>query len=136
MLNVTNQVGEDKSGWPKDNIGWPKGNTAETIAVPDLDLTGTTWESCNRPASVADTFCDASTLAAAWLIGLPRRAGRRLFAMNDAEAGWQRWQVAETIGGLGRQYRDARFAAATTDHAIGVDALREKVIRPDGGTGA
>jgi hypothetical protein len=53
-------------------------------------------------------FAAASIIA--WLIGLPRRAGRRLFAMNDAEAGWRSWQVIELTGGLARQYRDARFA--------------------------
>jgi hypothetical protein len=46
---------------------------------------------------------------AAWLAGLPRRAGRRLFAMNDLEATWRHWQVIEVADGLGRQYRDARF---------------------------
>src|ERR1700722_11575526 len=85
MLNVTNPVGKDKSRWPKDNLRCPKGNTAETIRVPDLYLASTTWGRCDRPASVADMVGGASTLAAAWLIGLPRRAGRRLFAMNDAE---------------------------------------------------
>ncbi len=135
MLNVTNPVGKDKSRWPKDNIGWPKGNTTETTIVPDLYLAATTWGRRDRPASVADTFCDASTLAAAWLIGLPRRAGRRLFAVNDAEAGWQRWQVTETLGGLGRRYRDARWDALAADPAIRRDDLGEgtdpsKTVRP------
>ena len=115
MLNVTNPVGKDKSRWPKDNLRCPKGNTAETIGVPDLYLATTTWGRCDRPASVAATFCDASALAAAWLIGLPRRAGRRLFAINDTEACWRSWLVAEPLGGLGRQYRDARFDALAAD---------------------
>ena len=115
MLNVTNPVGKDKSRWPKDNTRWPNGNTAETIDVPDLYLAATTWARCDRPTSAADAVCGVSTLAAAWLIGLPRRAGRRLFAANDAEAGWQRWHVTEALGGLGRQYRDARW------HALGAD---------------
>jgi hypothetical protein len=118
MLNVTNPVGKDKSTWPRDNIKWPKGNTAETIEAPGLYLAATTWGRCDRPASVADTVCCASTLAAAWLIGLPRRVGRRLFAMNDAEAGWQRWQVTETLGGLRRKYRDARWDALGTDPTL------------------
>ena len=109
MLNVTNPVGKDKSRQPKDNLRCPKGNTAETIDVPGLYLATTTWGRCDRPASVADTIGNASALAAAWLIGVPRRAGRQLFAINDAEAGWHRWQVTEPLGGLGRQYRDARF---------------------------
>jgi hypothetical protein len=109
MLNVTNLVGKDKSRWPKENPRWPKGNTTETIKVPDLCLGATTWGRCDSPSGVADTVRGASTLAAAWLIGLPRRAGRRLFAMNDREAGWRGWQVTELRGGLARSYRDRRF---------------------------
>jgi hypothetical protein len=135
MLNVTNPIGKDKSRWPKDNIRWPKGNTAETSAVADLHLAATTWGRCDRPASVADTLCDASTFAAAWLIGLPRRAGRRLFAMKDAEAGWQRWQVTETLGGLGRGYRDARWEALAADSTLRRDGHGEatdpsRTVRP------
>jgi hypothetical protein len=133
MLNVTNQVGKDKSRWPKDNIRSSKGNTAETTSVPDLYLAATTWRRYDCPASVAEMFCNASTLAAAWLIGLPRRAGRRLFTMNDAEAGWQRWWVRETLGGLGRHYRDARFDALRTDPAAPCDEVRENVGRADDG---
>ena len=120
MLNVTNPVGKDKSRWPKDNVTWPKGNTAETTAVPDLYVAATTWERCDRPASIADTVGSACTLATAWMIGLPRRAGRRLVAINDAEACWHAWQVTEALGGLGRRYRDARFAA---DPALRSDGL-------------
>jgi hypothetical protein len=118
MLNVTNPVGKDKSRWPKDNLRCPKGNTAETIGVPDLYLATTTWGRCDGPTSVADMVGGASTLAAAWVIGLPRRAGRRLFAMNDAEAGWRGWQVTETLGGLGRRYRDARWDALAADPTL------------------
>ena len=135
MLNVTNQAGKDKSRRPKDNIRWPKGNTAEINDVPDLYLAAATWGRCDRPASAADTFCSASTLAAAWLIGLPRRAGRRLFAINDAEAGWRRWQVIEALGGLGRQYRDARWDALAADPTLRRSDLGEgtdpaKTVRP------
>src|ERR1700728_2325597 len=62
--NVTTPVGKDKSRRSKDNIRWPKDNTAETIDVPNLYLAATTWGRCDRPASVAGTFRDASTLAA------------------------------------------------------------------------
>jgi hypothetical protein len=135
MLNVTNPVGKDKSRSPQDNIRWPKGNTAETPPVRDLYLAATTGGSYDRPASVADTFGNASALAAAWLIGLPRRAGRRLFAMNDAEAGWRRWQVTEALGGLARQYRDVRWDALAADpglrrDTIGEDADPSKTARP------
>jgi hypothetical protein len=131
MLNVTNLVGKDKSRWPKGNLRCPKGNTAETIGLPDLYLATTTWGRCDRPTSVADTVGSAATLAAAWLIGVPRRAGRRLFAMNDAEAGWHGWQVTETLGGLGRQYRDARFDALATDPALRSDELASDEPRPN-----
>jgi hypothetical protein len=46
-----------------------------------------------------------------WLADRPRRWGDRWFAMNDAEAQWQGWQMTRTHGGLGRRYRDPRFAA-------------------------
>jgi hypothetical protein len=133
MLNVTNPVGKDKSRWPKDNLRCPKGNTAETIGVSDLYLATTTWGRCDRPASIADTVGSACTLATAWLIGLPRRAGRRLFAINDAEAGWHVWQVTETLGGLGRRYRDARFAALAADPALRSSDLRPNAAWSDDG---
>jgi hypothetical protein len=64
-------------------------------------------------AIAGDAIRWAAGIVASWLAGLPRRAGRRLFAMNDREAGWRGWQVIELSGGLGRQYRDMRFIAAT-----------------------
>jgi hypothetical protein len=131
MLNVTNPVGKDKSRWPKDNLRRPKGNTAETIRVTDLYLATTTCGRCDRLASIADTVGNACTLATAWLIGLPRRAGRLLFAMNDAEAGWHAWLVAETRGGLGRRYRDARFAALAADPTLRSDDLRPNAAWPN-----
>jgi hypothetical protein len=135
MLNVTNPVGKDKSRWPKDNIRWPKGNTAETNSVPDLCVAVTTLEAYDRPASIAGTLCNASTLAAAWLVGLPRRVGRRLFAINDAEAGWRHWLVTEALGGLGRKYRDARWDALAADPTLrrgdlGMGADPSKTVRP------
>lgn len=85
MINSTNML-------TKNNPRWPARNAQETVKVPGLGR--------------------AVVLAAAWLAGLVRRAGRRLFAMNDLEARWRGWQVTELAGGLGRQYRDARFAAS------------------------
>jgi hypothetical protein len=130
MLNVTNPVDKDKSRWPKDNIRRPKGNTPETVTLPGLCLTATTWGRLDRPSSFADTVCAACTLAAAWLAGLPRRAGRMLFAVNDAEAGWRGWQVTETFGGLGRRYRDARFEALKTDPTLRRDPLDDRTGQP------
>jgi hypothetical protein len=125
MLNVTKQIGKDKSSWPNDNLRCAKGNTAETIRVADLYLATTSWGRCDRPASIAETVGNACTLATAWLIGLPRRAGRRLFAMNDVEAGWRGWRVGETWGGLSRRYRDARWDALAADPALRRDGLGE-----------
>jgi hypothetical protein len=52
-----------------------------------------------------------TAFAVAWMTDLARRLGNRLFAMNDAEAGWRGWEVTVTAGGLGRRYRDQRFNA-------------------------
>jgi hypothetical protein len=89
----------------KDNPRWANGNAMETPRVPGVAL---------RPGP-------ASAIAVAWLIGLPHRAGRRIYAANDAEARWWHWQVTERRGGLRRQYRDRRF-----------DLLQ---ISPESGTG-
>lgn len=95
MINATNTLG-------KDNPRWPVSNAPETIKVP---ATGPP----ERSPDAGDAIRRAAGIVAAWLAGLPRRAGRRLFAMNDLEARWRGWQVTETAGGLGRQYRDWRF---------------------------
>jgi hypothetical protein len=94
MINSTNVLGEH-------NPRWPGSNAPETLRVPDLRVTGA--------ANAGDAIRRAVAIVAAWLAGLPRRAGRRLFYMNDLEARWRGWQVTETSGGLGRQYRDWRF---------------------------
>ena len=104
----------------KDNPRWPIGNVPETIKVPGLSVPAPTGPAqvqrgATMPAiAVAgDAIQRALGIVAAWLAGLPRRAGRRLFAMNDREAGWRGWQVIELSGGLRRQYRDLRFLSAT-----------------------
>jgi hypothetical protein len=111
VINGTNMLG-------KYNPRWPFGNEPETIRVPDPRVPAARGPAeAQRPpampvigiAGAGGVFRRAPGLLAAWLIGLPRRAGRRLFAMNDLEAGWRGWQVIELSGGLGRQYRDRRF---------------------------
>jgi hypothetical protein len=74
----------------KGNPRWPIGNAAETKKVPAAVTTAS---------------------FAGWLADLARRLGNRLFAMNDAEAGWRDWEVTVIAGGLGRQYRDRRFCS-------------------------
>jgi hypothetical protein len=43
------------------------------------------------------------------LTSFPRRVCDQLFMINDAEAGWQGWQVFMVRGGFGRRYRDPGF---------------------------
>ncbi len=81
MINGTPVLG-------KGNPSWPIGNVTETRKVPPAGA------GASLVASLAD---------------LPRRLGDRLFASNDAEAGWRGWEVTVLAGGLGRQYRDRRF---------------------------
>jgi hypothetical protein len=50
--------------------------------------------------------------------------------MNDAEAGWRGWQVTETLGGLGRRYRDTRWDALRTDPGLRSDALGDSASPP------
>ena len=84
----------------------------------------------DRLTAFAAAVPAATAVAAAWLTGLPRRTGRRLFALNDAEAGWQGWPVTETLGGLGRQYRDLRFDALKANPALRRDPIAEYEARP------
>jgi hypothetical protein len=113
VINGTNLLG-------KDNPRWLIGNAAETIKVADAVLpvlrgpAPGTLAGIGRVSAVGDTLRIAGAIGIAWLIGLPRRLGNRLFALNDAEAGWRRWQVSELKSGLARQYRDARFATLGT----------------------
>ena len=111
MINGTNLLG-------KDNPRWPIGNAAETMKALDTVLlvsrasaVPVTAISIRSGTGVGSALRTAGPIALAWLIGLPRRLGNRLFTMNDAEAGWRGWDITELAVGLGRQYRDARFAA-------------------------
>ncbi len=113
MINGTSMLG-------KGNPRWPISNVTETTKVPrigspvpsSLALPGTGLQ--QRPAveaAVAVRSVTASVIA--WLGELPRRLGKRLFAMNDAEAGWRGWEITVLAGGLARQYRDPRFGAVS-----------------------
>jgi hypothetical protein len=56
------------------------------------------------------TFLTVGTgVATDCLTAMPRRAGDRLFAINDAEGSWRGWQTIRVNGGLGRRYRDPAF---------------------------
>ena len=86
---------------------------------------GSTWSpGCGSGgAGIADRLRITCGTCVAWLIGLPRRAGARLHAENDAEARWWHWQVTERCGGLVRQYRDTRFDLLPHNPAIRRDEL-------------
>jgi hypothetical protein len=146
MFNVVNPPGNDN---PRQTIG----NAPETIKVPGVEhlvprgvipLALGLWPvQCpaaprsgmrvtrDRLTALAAVVPAATAVTAAWLTGLPRRAGRHLFALNDAEAGWHHWQVTETLGGLGRQYRDLRFDALKADDTLRRDPVAEYQARPD-----
>jgi hypothetical protein len=104
----------------KDNPQRAISNAAETPKVPEaafqvlLPPLGGAWEcpagNPGRGTGALDRIRNGGGIGAAWMIGLPRRAGARLHALNDAEARWWHWHVSEYRGGLVRQYRDARFA--------------------------
>ena len=124
----------------KDNPRWVISNATETPKVPDaafrLPSPSGGWHptasfACSLAAGVADCIRSACGIGIAWLVGLPRRAGTRLHAMNDAEARWSGWLVTERYGGLGRQYRDARFEALRHDPALRRDELRGDLASPD-----
>jgi hypothetical protein len=85
----------------------------------------------NGAASTVGTIGTGYGIVVAWLIGVPRRAGHRLFSMNDEEARWQRWQVTETLGGLGRRYRDPRFDALKVDESLRRHGTRANANGPD-----
>ena len=119
----------------KDNPRWVISNATETPKVPDaafrlLSPVGDPWDhpvtglGGSLVAGIADRAAWITCgICVAWLIGLPRRAGARLHAMNDAEARWWHWQVTERCGGLVRQYRDARFDVLPHNPAIRRDEL-------------
>lgn len=92
----------------KHNPRWPTGNAPETIRVPDAGSSAAALR-VGTASIAASTAISKAASVGAWLTGLPRRAGSRLFAANDAEARWHGWQVTELAGGLARRYRDVRF---------------------------
>jgi hypothetical protein len=123
----------------KDNPRWANSNAAETTKVPSvasplLTTVVTTWDrpgDGDESVSFGGRVRALGGIAVSWLIGLPRRAGTRLFARNDEEASWHGWQVTETWGGLGRQYRDPRFDALRLDPTLRRVELTEDPAQPD-----
>jgi hypothetical protein len=113
----------------KDNPRWGISNATETPKVPDaafrlISPVGDPWDhpltglGGSLAADVTGWVRNACGICVSWLTGLPRRAGARLHAMNDAEARWWHWHVTERFCGLLRQYRDARFEALRHDPSL------------------
>ncbi len=116
----------------KDKPRWVISNATETPEVPAAGSGLLVAAVCLWDHSCATQVTGAGGLAArvgsrvrfacgicvAWLVGLPRRAGARLYAMTDAEARWWYWHVTERCGGLVHQYRDSRFEVLQYDAAI------------------
>jgi hypothetical protein len=115
----------------KDNPRWAISNATGVTKVPESGPPLLT-PAHGSIAAVGERVRLACGIAGAWLIGLPRRAGRRMHAMNDTEARQWGWQVIERRSGLVHQYRDARFEALRHDPTLRRDELREDAFRPDG----
>ena len=116
----------------KDNPRWIISNATETPKVSDA------WEylvadlgSGDLAAGLAGRVRNLCGTCVAWFIGLPRRAGARLHAANDAEARWWHWQVTERRGGLVRWYRDSRFQVLAHDPAIRREELSAELAATD-----
>jgi hypothetical protein len=83
-----------------------------------------------------DVLTLAVGVAVDWLAYFLRRWGDRQFAVNDAEAYWWSWQIAKTLGGLGRRYRDIRFdTLAACARCTGAGRCGDEPCEPCLGTG-
>lgn len=125
MINTSNYAGHD-------NTAWRAGPTRPS------DLRTLPWASpaARRPGSLVSALSAVARLVLSWLAGLPRRLGDRLFAMNDAEAYWNDWQIIPIHGGLGRRYRDPRFdALAECSRCRGAGVITAGPCSPCAGTG-
>jgi hypothetical protein len=121
----------------KDNPRSGTSNASEAPQVPDaaflllqLPAIDYQWKQPDggiggRAAYAVDRVRGACGIGVAWLLGLPRRAGRRLHAIDDAEARWWAWEVSERRGGLVRRYRDTRFTALPGNPWLRRDELRD-----------
>ena len=61
------------------------------------------------PARIWSAIVLAAHVTADSVLVVPRRAGDRLFTMNDNEAYWRGWQIVKLHCGLARRYRDPDF---------------------------
>ena len=95
MINISNYTSKDNPPWP----------TVQIAVIRPLGTAEVTDRAGGRPHG------SRIRIALDWVADLRRRCGDRWFAMDDAEAGRRGWQMSRVHGGLGRRYRDPRFAA-------------------------
>ena len=100
VINAGNVTSNNKFPWRSV----PPGPAAPATGAPAGTASGR--RSAGGRAARIPAFL---SVLLGWLAAILRRAGDRLFAMNDAEAGWRGWQTTRTHGGLGRRYRDPQF---------------------------
>jgi hypothetical protein len=85
---------------------------------------------------VWEAFALPVRVALDWLAYFLRRWGDRRFAVVDTEAYWWGWQITETLGGLGRRYRDSCFdALAACARCAGAGIWGDAPCGPCLGTG-
>jgi hypothetical protein len=93
VFNISNFTCIDKPPGRPDPWIWPPGPGQE------------------KPARQAQSTPGVIlAVLANWLAIIPRRLGDRLFAPNDTEAFMWGWEITRIHAGLGRRYRDHRFA--------------------------
>ena len=95
MINISNYTSKDNPSWP----------TVQIAVTRPLGAAAGTDRTDGRPRG------SRIRIALDRLADLPRRWGDRWFAVDDAEAGRRGWQMTRVHRGLGRRYRDPRFAA-------------------------
>jgi hypothetical protein len=115
----------------KDNPRWVISNATGITKVPEFGAP-LFMSAPGRIGATGERLRLACGIVGAWLMGLPRRAGRRVHAMNDTEARQWGWQVTERCGGLVHQYRDALFEALPHDPALRRAELCDEEFRADG----
>jgi hypothetical protein len=112
----------------KDNPRWLITNATGTAKVPEFGAS-LLMPVPGSIGAASERVRLACGIAGAWLMGLPRRAGRRMHVMNDTEARQWGWQVIERRGGLVHQYCDARFEALRHDPTLRRDELLDDAFR-------
>ena len=127
-MNASNLTSQNNPPWLSVQPWRP----AAATGAPAGTASGRRRSRSGRDARIATFFA----VLLSWLAAIPRRAGDRLFAMNDAEASWRSWQITTTHGGRGRRYRDPQFdALAECPKCRGAGVTADRPCPPCLGTG-